>query len=176
MLKITLKKVVLSTLVLSTSLFANYENGVEYYQAGEFEKAFPLIKKEAEKGKNNAAEYRLAEMYEKGQGTPIDKDKAFHWFKEAASKYAFVDNKPVKPEAKGTFTERISAQIGNETLKEGNEYAISKMDINTPETKAILASLIDGNFFGIKPYKRNFVLPLSYSDAKPRLQRTSETS
>ena len=165
-------KIAFGLLGLSVGLFANYAEGIKYYQNGEFDKAFPIIEKEAEKKTNKAAEYRLAEMYEKGQGTEVDMKKSMFWYKQAASKYAFVAKK-TKPKAESTFTERLSAQIGDDELKAGNEYALSKLDTDTPETKALITSMIDGDFFGIKPYHTNFILPVSYSKDKPNRVATS---
>ena len=159
-------KVALGLLGLSVGLFANYAEGIKFYQNGEFDKAFPIIEKEAEKGGNKAAQYRLAEMYEKGQGTQADMKQSMFWYKKAASRYAFVAKK-TKPKAKETFSERVSAQIGNKELKAGNEYALSKLDINTPETKSLITKIVDGDFFGIKPYHTNYILPISYSKDKP---------
>ena len=59
-------KIAFGLLGLSVGLFANYAEGVKFYQDGEFDKAFPIIEKEAKKSDNKAAQYRLAEMYEKG--------------------------------------------------------------------------------------------------------------
>lgn len=159
-------KVVYGVLGLSVGLFASYVEGVRYYQNGEFDKAFPIILKEAEKGTNKAAEYRLADMYEKGEGTEVNFKKSMYWYKQSASKYSFVTKKK-KPQAERTFTERLSAQIGDDELKEGNEFAMSKIDTQTPETKALIKSVIDGDFFGIKPYHTNYILPVSYSKDKP---------
>ena len=163
-----LSKVAVGVLGLSVGLFANYTQGVKYYQDGEFKKAFPIVLKEAEKGNNKAAEYRLAEMYEKGKGTEVDLKQSMHWYKQAASKYAYINKTPAKPKAARTFTERLSAQIGDDEIKAGREYDFSKLDTNTPETKAFATALMDGDFFGIKPYQTNFILPISYSQDEPQ--------
>lgn len=168
---ISFNKVALGLVGLSVGLFANYAEGIKFYQDGEFEKAFPIIKKEAERGGNKAAEYRLASMYETGQGTELDMKKSMFWYKNAAVRYSFV-TKP-KPKADRTFTERLSAQIGDDTMRQGNEYALAHIKAETPEVKSIVNSLVDGDFFGLKPYRTNFVLPISYSKDKP--QRVATT-
>ena len=167
----SLNKVALGLLGLSVGLFANYAEGIKFYQDGEFEKAFPIIKKEAERGGNKAAEYRLASMYEKGLGTEIDMKKSMFWYKNAAVRYSFV-TKP-KPKPNRTITEKLSAQIGDDGMRQGNEYALAHIKADTPEVKSIVNSLVDGDFFGLKPYRTNFVLPVSYSKDKPDRVATS---
>ncbi len=160
-----ISKVAAGVLCLSVGLFANYAEGVKYYENGEFDKAFPHIVAEAEKGTNKAAEYRLAEMYEKGQGTDVDLKQSMTWYKKAASKYSFTTKKAVTKD--DSFSTRLSAQLGPDSNKAGAEYALSKLDTTTPETKSMLKAFTDGDFFGLKPYKTNFILPVSHSKDKP---------
>lgn len=164
-------KVALGLLGLSVGLFANYAEGIKYYQDGAFDKAFPIIKKEAERGDNKAAEYRLASMYEKGEGTEVDVKQSLFWYKKAAARYSFV-TKP-KPKANRTFTEKLSAQIGDDEMKAGDEFKLAHIKAETPEVKSIVTSLVDGDFFGLKPYRTNFILPVSYSKDKPRRVSTT---
>jgi len=161
----SISKVAAGVLCLSVGLFANYAKGIKYYQDGEFEKAFPIIKKEAERGGNKAAEYRLASMYEAGKGTDVDMQKSMYWYKQAAVRYSFV-TKP-KPKPNRTITEKLSAQIGDDNMRQGNEYALAHIKADTPEVKSIVNSLVDGDFFGLKPYRTNFILPVSYSKDNP---------
>lgn len=162
-----LNRIAVGVLGLSVGLFANYAEGIKYYQDGKFDKAFPIIVKEAEKGTNKAAQYRLAEMYEKGEGTEVDFKKSMLWYKKAASKYSFVNKKKV-PKVESTVASRLDAQVGEDSQKAGAEFALGKLSTDTPETKAMLTSLIDGDFFGLQPYKDNYILPVSWSKDKPR--------
>ena len=162
------KKIVFVLLGLTVSLMAGmeYAQGIKHYQAGEYDKAFPIILKEAETN-NKAAQYRLAEMYEKGLGTKVDYKSSSLWYKKAAEKYAFAAPKEAV-DTDSSFSTRLSELFNsNDSLKAGSEYALAKMDTSTPETKALLTSIIDGDFFGLTPYKVNYLLPLSYSKDKP---------
>ncbi len=163
-------KIVFGVLALTVGLLAsagNYAQGIKYYQDGAYDKAFPIIVVEA-KNDNKAAQYRLAEMYEKGLGTKVDYKKSSFWYKEAASKYAFVSKKKAV-DTDNSFLDKLGSQFNsNDSIKAGNEFALAKIDTTTPETKSLLTSLIDGDFFGLTPYKANYLLPLSYAKDKPR--------
>ena len=162
------KKIAFVSVGLSIGLMAgmDYAQGIKHYQAGEYDKAFPIILEEA-KADNNTAQYRLAEMYEQGLGTKVDYKASSMWYKKAAEKYAFAAPKEAV-ETESTFATRLSSQFtSNDSIKAGNEYALAKVDTGTPETKALLTSIIDGDFFGLTPYKVNYLLPLSWSKDKP---------
>jgi phospholipase A1 len=162
-------KIAFTGLLLTAGLFANtqsYTEALKSYKAGEYDKAFPAIVAEAKKD-NKAAQYRLAEMYENGQGTKVDYKEASFWYKKAASKYSFIEKKEFADKSDETFSDRLSQQFGQDSSKAGAEFALAKMDTSTPETKKMLTSLIDGDFFGLKPYNVNYILPLSYSKDKP---------
>jgi len=161
-----ISKIAAGVLCLSVGLFANYAKGIKYYEDGEFDKAFSIIKKEAERGDNKAAEYRLASMYEKGLGTELDMQKSMFWYKKAAARYSFV-TKP-KPKPNRTVTEKFKAQIGDDEMRQGNEFKLAHIKAESPEVKSIVTSLVDGDFFGLKPYRTNYILPVSYSKDKPR--------
>ena len=167
MLKLHFQKILFIFLFLSMELFSDYAQGVKYYDNAQYDQAFPIILKEAKKGVNKAAQYRLAEMYEKGLGTKTDLQKAIYWYKQAASKYAYVDKKPINNETADMVT-ILENQVGDATTKAGDEFALSKLDTTTPEIKTWASSFIDGDFFGLKPYETNYFLPLSYSKDKPR--------
>lgn len=168
-------KIALGVFALSVGLLANAENymqALKYYDAGEYTKAFPIIVEEAKKD-NKAAQYRLAEMYEEGKGTEVNYKESSFWYKKAASKYAFVEKKVFPPKADSSFSERLRAQVGEDSVNAGNEFALSKLETDTPETKKLATSLFDGDFFGIQPYHANYFLPLSYSKDKPRRVATT---
>jgi len=165
-----LNKIALGLLGLSVGLFASlesYSQGIKYYEKGEYEKAFPIVLEESKNGANKAAQYRLAEMYEKGLGTKVDYKESSFWYKAAASKYAFAAQKKAT-DTDSDFTDRLNSQlVSDANLKAGSEFALAKVDTNTPETKALLSSIFDGNFFGLTPHKVNYLLPFSYSKDKP---------
>ncbi|MDQ7044347.1 MAG: phospholipase A [Sulfurimonas sp.] len=111
------------------------------------EKLFLQILEEA-KLDNKAAQYKLAEMYKQGRGTKLDYKEAMAWYKKAASEYAPVDKKELSTKADAPFLDRLSAQFDKDSLKDANRFE-------------------KGDFFGIKPYKVNYMLPISYSKNKP---------
>jgi len=165
-------KIAFTGLALTAGLFASldsghYLEGLKYYEAGQYDKAFPIILEEAKEKDNKAAQYRLAEMYEQGKGTEVDYKEASVWFKKAASKYSFVEKKEFEDKSDESFSDRLSQQFGQDSAKAGAEFALAKLDTDTPETKTLLTSLVDGDFFGLKPYGVNYILPFSYSKDKP---------
>jgi len=145
-------KITFGLLCLTVGLFASlesYSQGIKYYEKGEYEKAFPIVLEESKKGANKAAQYRLAEMYEKGLGTKVDYKESSFWYKAAASKYAFTAQKKAT-DTDSDFTDRLNSQlVSDANLKAGSEFALAKVDTNTPETKALMTSLLDGDFFGL---------------------------
>ena len=162
------KTIILILLLLPTGLLAdekNYLQGVEYLDAKDYSKAFPIILKEA-RANNQEAQYRLAEMYANAQGTQADFEQAAYWYKQAASAYVYVDKENVQ-DTNSSYWSDISSQIGNDSIRAGNEYTLAKLDVNTPETKRLLASYQSGGFFGLQAYQTNFILPISYGKAKP---------
>lgn len=160
-------KIVIVVFGLTVGLLASkYAEGIKYYDDGVYDKAFPIIVEEA-KNDNKAAQYRLAEMYEYGHGTRVNHEKSLYWYKSAASKYATKrPEKAVnKDESSPTSVDVKLSYMEN--MKAGAEFALAKMDTDTPETKSLLTSLLDGDFFGLQPYKANYLLPFSYSKDKP---------
>ena len=163
------KKIIFGVLILTVGLLASmdYEQGIQYFKDKKYDKAFPLILKESKRNVNRAAQYRLAEMYEKGFGTKVDYKESTYWYKKAASRYTYIDKKK-KFDTNSSLLKKLNYQlISNDNMKAGSEFALSKLDTNTPETKSFLTSLIDGDFLGLKPHNANYLLPLSYSKDKP---------
>jgi len=167
------KKIVL-LIVLNLSISMNlysddaqtYLRAEQYFNEQQYKKARPLLEDEAKKG-SKASMYRLGFMYKNGLGVKQSDKKASYWFQKSASSYEFTLNMKSKAEIETKpFTKRISDQINPNTNKEGAEYALLKMDTNTPETKELVSSHIGSDFFGLKPYKSNFFLPISYSSKK----------
>jgi len=114
----------------------------------------------------------------RGLGTKVDYKESSLWYKAAAARYAYTaPKKTITTKTKtdktitteSDFTDNLNAQIvTDDNQKAGNEFALSKIDTDTPETKALATSIFDGNFFGLTPYRVNYLLPVSYSKDKPR--------
>jgi phospholipase A1/A2 len=170
-----MKTALLFFLLFCTSLFADQKDyllAMEYYKAKEYKKAFEIIFNEAQE-ENRAAQYRLAEMYENGRGTEVDYQQAMYWYKLSSSRYAYVESDEVD-EANASFISDLIKQFGSASIERGNEYALAKMDTDTPETKRLLKSVMDEGFFGLQPYETNYLLPISYGkDKPPRISSSS---
>jgi len=164
----SIKIIILSLCVLSLNIQAqDYALGLKYIQNEQFKKAFPIVLKEAEND-NRAAQYRLAQMYENGQGVKKNYQEAMLWYKEAANKYSYTEHDQKFDENSSSW-KKVSYQIGNDSLQRGNEFALAKLDTDTPETKKLVNSLTNNGFFGLEPYHTNFILPISYGkDKAPR--------
>ena len=163
-----LKTLLFFSLLFSIPLLADQKDyllAMEYYKAKEYEKAFKIIFNEAQED-NRAAQYRLAEMYENGYGTKVDYQQAMYWYKLSSSRYAYIESDEVG-EANASFLSDITKQFGSASIERGNEYALAKMDTDTPETKRLLKSVMDDGFFGLQPYETNYLLPISYGKDKP---------
>ena len=167
---ITIFLLVLSSFVMAQDETLEYTRGEQYFNEQQFTKAFDLIQDEAKKG-SKPSMYRLGYMYQNGLGVKQDDKKAAFWFQKSASRYEYTLTMESKAELNTkTFKERVADQVDPNTNKEGAEYALLKMDTSTPETKNYMSSLVDGDFFGLKPYQENFILPISYASHKyPRV-------
>ena len=62
---------------------ADFEDGWDAYQSGEFGIAYSEWLPLAEEG-HSGAQLNIGVMYRKGEGVPQDPEKAFHWFSRAA--------------------------------------------------------------------------------------------
>ena len=142
----------------------DYLEGLELCESNEYEKAFSIILQEAQKD-NRAAQYRLAEMYEKGRGTNVDHNRSMYWYKRSADEYSYTQKDHIH-DGNNSFLADMDEQIGEDSIKRGREYALAKMNTDTPETKKLVKALNDGGFFGLQPHKTNFLLPLSYAKDK----------
>ncbi|WP_457597301.1 phospholipase A [Hydrogenimonas sp.] len=150
------------------TLFADAQSGADFqkalrlYEAKEYAKAVPLLENLAKRG-NKAAMYRLANLYEKGLGVPQDYKEAAHWYKEAARSYSYTvatGSEHHDVHAK-TFAERLKAQFTPASTRAASAAALAKVDTPTPETKSFLDDMASGRFFGLTPYKTNYLLPVS---------------
>jgi len=140
----------------------DYAQGLAYCNDKEYDKAFPIIYKEAQND-NKAAQYRLAYMYENARGTKLDKEKALYWYKRSSSRFNYV----VSDHDNNRSLVSISKQFEDNSIQRGNEFSLAKLDTKTPETKKLINSLLSGGFFGLRPYEVNFFLPVSYAKDKP---------
>ena len=59
------------------------KQGEDFYEAGEYNKAFGCFTKAADQG-NATAQYKLGLMYDKGQGVQQDYKEAVKWYRKAA--------------------------------------------------------------------------------------------
>lgn len=113
-----------------------YTQAKALYDAKDYAKAVPLLRKAAAAG-NKKAQYRLGRCYDKGHGVTKDKKEAFRYFsKSAAQGYAkaeyrmaraYVNGKVVTADEKKarTFMKRAagSKKHGEEIMKELREDA-----------------------------------------------------
>ena len=138
----------------------------KYFNEKKYEKALPLLENEAIKGIKPSL-YRLAYMYQNGLGVKVDYQKAAFWFQQAASEYSYaLTMESEKKKERKSFFESLNDQMNPETNKEGNAYILRKMDTNTPETRKLVDSIVGGDFFGLRPYETNYLLPFGYSTHK----------
>ena len=62
----------------------DFNEAVRAYKAGDYQKAFRLLKPLAEKGYSQA-QFNLGSMYQDGQGVPQDYVKAYAWYSVSAT-------------------------------------------------------------------------------------------
>jgi len=80
----TLLTALTALMLFATPVVAgDWEEGVDAYKAGDYQKAIRLFKSFAEQGDAHA-QYNLGFMYDNGKGVPKDHAKAFHWYRKAA--------------------------------------------------------------------------------------------
>ncbi len=152
---------ILSIFVLSLSAnnIINYTQGLEYYKNKEYEKAFPIIQKEANKG-NKEAQYLLASFYEKGLGVEQNIQNSLYWYKQASSTYQYITKTTHTPkEQKVDITE---SQDDSENNQHGLQFMYSKLDLSSENVKNEVEKIVNKDF-GLMPYHTNYILPLSYS-------------
>jgi hypothetical protein len=74
---------IILSLLFSFSVFADWEAGVDAYQAGDYKTALKEFRPLAEQGLADA-QFNLALMYEHGEGVVQDYKKALKWYRLAA--------------------------------------------------------------------------------------------
>ena len=169
------------SLILTTALALNlqasakedeaFQQAIRCFETQKYDEALPLLERLAQKG-NKAAMYRLAWLYENGKGTPKDMQKAAYWYKKAAGTYAYTVESPQKRAnvyAK-KFAERLKAQFTPESGRAAGMAALAKVDTDTPETRSLLDDLTSGRFFGLMPYKANYIMPVGIASESYRRQ------
>ncbi|MBT8344042.1 MAG: phospholipase A [Sulfurovum sp.] len=170
MLRISIFSFLLFSVFTSVGLMGQgadkYTQALVFYQDKNYKKAYGVIKTEAERG-NKEAQYILAQMYENGEGIKKDTLKAVHWYKQAASKYAYVqkDYRKSKVSKKENFFDRVQKQFIYTSEQKGANFAFSKIDVGTPEVKSMVMKFLENNF-GLKPYYTNYFAPFTYSSSK----------
>ena len=120
-MKSYLKKIILPSIYVFCFLFtaasqtpaADYLDGVDAYNNGDYETALKEWKELAEKG-NVAAQKDLGFMYSKGQGVALDYAQAFAWYTVAVSQ---------GNEAARRSREIISEEMSQDKIARGKELA-----------------------------------------------------
>ncbi|MDG6471886.1 tetratricopeptide repeat protein, partial [Glaesserella parasuis] len=88
----TLRKTLLSTLLLSVAIAGNvyaetaeekFSRAYQYYEQQNYQAAFPIFKELAEQG-DAVAQFSLGLMYSKGRGVNQDYHQAVKWYQKAA--------------------------------------------------------------------------------------------
>jgi TPR repeat protein len=80
-----MKKILFILFLFSGLLYANsFNDGLQSYQNGNYQKAAKLYQKAAEQG-NDQAQFNLGIMYVKGEGVKQDKQKGMELFNKAAN-------------------------------------------------------------------------------------------
>ena len=80
---LNLSLVVWLVFMLAPPVLADFQEGGDAYNRGDYETALKELRPLAEKGNANA-QFNLAQMYDKGQGVPQDYQQAARWFTKAA--------------------------------------------------------------------------------------------
>ena len=151
------RKVLFCLLTLAVTLGASaqtakelYAQGKEQYDAKHYDKAFPLLKKAAEKG-NKKAQYRLGRCYEKGRGVAANNATAYQWYsKSAAQDYAkaqyrlgkwYLKGKHVtadKKKAKSWLHKAVKNEKHGEEIKQKIKKSAKEGDMEAKEMCALL--------------------------------------
>ncbi|GJM05252.1 MAG: hypothetical protein DHS20C09_12430 [marine bacterium B5-7] len=77
--------ILLFTLITS-SVYADFNDGVVSYLMGDYDKAFTTMQSLAETSDHGYAQYYMGMMYMKGQGVEQDYKNAGEWFRKASEK------------------------------------------------------------------------------------------
>ncbi len=149
-----------SLLLLAPCLLGgDYEDGLKFYDKGNYNEAMHLFEKSAEKG-NRYSQHALGQMYETGTGVDQNLTKAMHWYKQSASAYqlpteAASNNKSLQH----TQLYRIDPQSDAAFHNYVERYIDIPKDADERET---MLSKIFSNF-GMLPYEKTFLIPIAYT-------------
>ena len=84
--------------------------------------------------------------------------------------YIFLTLSCLQADTDTTLLMNMQEQFSSISNKKGAEFALSKLNTSTPETKTLINSLWKGNFFGLTPYHESYLLPISVANSKyPRI-------
>jgi phospholipase A1 len=145
----------------------------QYFNNKEYVKALPLLKLEAKSGSKQAM-YKLGFIYEHGLGTKVDYKASTYWYKKMSQAYSYtIKVVTTDVNSSDSFLTQVQNQFSAVSDKKGAAFAISKVDTKTTETKNLMHSLWEGNFFGLTPFHENYFLPLSVANS--RYPRRSES-
>lgn len=155
-------------LLVSCTLWADQaQRADDLFNSGDYTAALPLLKAEAAKGSKEAM-YRLGHLYQNGLGTKRDYARAAEWYQKAAAEFSHSLTPPAQKIAAEDTTTTASQTTDANPTHTSDDHLLDTIDDSTPETKNLLTSLRDRNFFGLRPYKNNFFLPISQADEEYR--------
>ncbi len=140
-----MKKIVLFIALLIANLQAlTYEEALQIYKVGDYTRALVAFKVLAVQKNNSQAQYKLAKMYETGQGTKVNEEEAAKWYKAAAQSFQEAQDSLVDQEVTDTLDDVYS----------------SLDNIENNETKETIYQMLQSNF-NIKSHHTNYLLPIS---------------
>ncbi len=141
-----------------------FENLRNLLQQHRYSEALPYLERLARHG-NKAAMYQLARLYEEGKGVEKSYEKAAEWYKRAAGEFAYTQSILEGEEAlfSPSFVKRLKAQFSSASSSAANQTMLATLQTDTKETRSLLTEIADGRFFGLQPYKSNYLLPISHA-------------
>lgn len=131
----------LFVVILEASI--TFEDANILYKAGNYKEAFKIFQKLAKDDPDAA--YKLAYMYEHGEGCEIDKEKASHWYKVSSQ----------------TYYAEIIQSSRTEVEKEQKQLFLSLDKLQNSETEDTMSQYAK-SLYNIKAHEANYFLPISY--------------
>jgi phospholipase A1/A2 len=140
-----MKKIVLLMTFLIANLEAlTYDDALELYTSGKYEKAFVAFKELAVEKNSAQAQYKLAKMYESGQGIQADKEEAAKWYKAAAE----------------SFQAAQESLVNQDVTENMNDVYDSLDRVEDNQTNATIYQILQSNY-NITSHHTNYLLPIS---------------